>query len=229
PADTLAAQRSGFQQALASLGGANTTGSEPGAGLQDYVLFPYLQAARLEHALRQAGSNVPATLDAGISSFLRTRHDEPVAQDLRRNWLASLAARSRWEDFLAFHDEARDGAALRCHGFTARIELRREQDLAAAVTGTWLTPRSVPECDRAFTWLEGSGGLGADLVEQRVRLALEAGNTGFARQIAARLPPRRAAPLLQWAALLDNPQRQIDALLASPGTAVEIPALLAGW
>src|SRR5690606_175380 len=47
--------------------------------------------------------------------------------------------------------------------------------------------------------------------------------------IAARLPRDKAAPLLRWAALLENPQREIDALIAAPQTEVETQALLAGW
>ena len=122
----------------------------------------------------------------------------------RRNWAlahSTLAARARWQDFLTFHNYARDEAALRCVGFTARIELGRETGLAPQVTQAWLTPRSLLECDRAFAWLSGTGGLGNPLIEQRARLALEAGNADFARQIIARLPADRAAPLLQWAAL----------------------------
>src|SRR6187399_2034878 len=69
----------------------------------------------------------------------------------RRSWLGSLAARARWQDFLAIHKYASDDATLRCHGFTARIELGRVAGLAAQVTQAWLTPRSLPECDRAFT------------------------------------------------------------------------------
>ena len=60
-------------------------------------------------------------------------------------------------------------------------------------------------------------------------MALKEGNSGFAREIAAFLPAERAAPLLQWASLLEDPQRQIDALIAAPSTPVEDEALLAGW
>ena len=35
--------------------------------------------------------------------------------------------------------------------------------------------------------------------------------------------------MLQWASLLEEPQRQIEALIAAPSTPVEDEALLAGW
>lgn len=228
--DPFAAQRVEFLQAygpLASGPAIVTTRDSP--ELQRYILYPYLQAARLAQALRLAGAEVPATLDEQVAAFLRSREGEPVAQDLRRTWLTGLAARAKWQDFLAFHRDAIDGAALRCHGFTARIELRQDAGLTAQVAQTWLTPRSLPECERAFQWLHDTGGLGDALIEQRARLALEADNASFARQMARRLPDAKASPLLQWAGLLENARRGIDALLASPDTAVETPALLAGW
>jgi soluble lytic murein transglycosylase len=224
--EPLAAQRAEFQQAWSQLSAAAPAADS--ATLQRYVLFPYLQAARLEQALGAAGTTVADSLDRQVASFLRAHEDQPVARELRRRWLTSLAARGRWQELLSFHRD-NDEAALRCLGFAARIELARTADLAPQVIQSWLTPRSLPECDRAFTWLDSTGGLTAPLVEQRVRLALEADNAGFARQIAARLPAERAAPLLQWAALLENAQRAIDALITTPQTAVESGALLAGW
>jgi soluble lytic murein transglycosylase len=230
PNDTLAVQRAEFRQANERTAGAAATSPvADSANLRSYVLYPYLQAARLAQALTTAGINVPTSLDEQIATFLRSRDAEPVAQDLRRSWLGNLATRAQWSQFLAFHRDASDGTTLRCQGFTARIELQRTDGLAAEIAQTWLTPRSLPECDRAFEWLRASGGLGNTLIERRVRLALEGGNAAFARQIAPRLPTEQAKPLLQWIALLENPRREIDALIAAPGTAVETPTLLAGW
>src|SRR6185369_2913701 len=226
--DPLPAQRVEFQQAWARLATPEiNTADSP--GLQSYVLYPYLQAARLKQALQASGATVPKAQDEQIASFLRSHDREPVATDLRLTWLASLAARSAWSDFLAFHRPNSDGLALRCHSYTARIALGIETGLAAEVAETWLTPRSLQECDRAFAWLDMSGGLPPARIEQRARNALAAGNVDFARQIIARLPAEQAAPLLQWAALLENPQREIDALIKSPQTDIAPATLLAGW
>lgn len=226
--DPLAAQRAEFQMAWARLADSSVN-TEDSPALQSYVLYPYLQAARWQQALQASGATVPKALDEQITAFLRAHDREPVAQDLRSNWLTSLAARAAWPQFLAFHKPASDGLALRCHGFTARIELGLQTGLATEVAETWLTPRSLPECDRAFTWLAGTGDLTPALIEHRARNALEAGNAEFARQIIARLPEPQAAPLLQWAALLENPQREVDALIASPQKDVAPTVLLAGW
>ncbi|MEO6184910.1 MAG: transglycosylase SLT domain-containing protein [Steroidobacteraceae bacterium] len=228
PDDSFAAHRAEFQQAYGRLAlGAAIPGDTP--TLRSYVLYPYLQAARLSEALRSAGADTPTIVDEQIADFVRSHESEPVAQDLRRSWLLSLAARGRWQEFLVFHRDPIDGAALRCHRFTARIELGRTEGLGVEVARTWLTPRSLPDCDRAFAWLRSIGALDDALIEQRARLALEGGNAAFARQIMAPLPAARAAPLQQWAALLENPRRAIDALIAAPQSAVERGALLAGW
>jgi soluble lytic murein transglycosylase len=230
PGDPLATQRNEFRQALSRVASISATAAATdSADLRNYALYPYLQAARLGQELVASGIGVTTALDDRIAAFLRAHEGKTVAQDLRRNWLASLAARNRWSQFLAFHRDATDGAALRCHGFSARIEQQRTEGLAAEVVQAWLTPRSVPECERAFNWLRDNSGLSNELIEQRVRLALEGGNAAFARQILRPLPGDLAAPLLQWAALLENPRREIDALIAAPQTAVDSRALLASW
>jgi soluble lytic murein transglycosylase len=228
PADPADAQRAEFRQAYARLADAATTADS--ASLRDYVLYPYLQAARLNQSLAAGGTAVPTALDEQIAAFLSAHDSELAGQDLRRSWLASLAGRARWSQFLAFHRDATDGAGLRCHGFTARIELQqRVEGLAAEVSQAWLTPRSLPECERAFEWLRSTGGLTSELIAQRVRLALQGASPAFARQIARPLPAELAAPLLQWAAMLENPRREIDALIAAPQAAIETATLLAGW
>lgn len=227
--ETLAAQRSEFQQAYGRVADRTLDDRTDSARLRAYVLYPYLQAARLAQALRDPATGGTPELDERIATFLRANDGQPVAQDLRRSWLARLFERSEWARFLEFHRADGDDATLRCQGFTARIERQQVDGLATDIAKTWLTPRSLPDCDRAFGWLRDNGGLDDTLVEQRARLALEANNFAFARQVAQPLPTERAAPLLQWAALLENPKREIDALIASPQTRVDPVALLAGW
>jgi len=209
--------------------------SQPGAAaatdsedLRTYPLYPYLQAARLRQALKVSGSSIDS-IDERAATFLAYYADEPVARSLRRAWLESLAERSRWDLFLEHYRDASAGDALRCQSFEARIATGRTEGLIADVAAQWLTPQSLPECERAFDWLRAQNALTPALIEQRARLALNKGTTAFARQIIAQLPAGKVAPLQQWAGLLDNPQRGIDALIASPQTPVDPDALLAGW
>jgi len=196
--------------------------------LRTYPLYSYLQAARLKHSFLGAGAALES-VDQRAATFLAYYDKEPVARDLRRAWLASLAQRKQWTRFLESYREDAANDALRCQNLIARIELGRTEGLTADIAKRWLTPQSLPECARPFDWLREQKALSPELIEQRAKLALDKGNTSFARQLIAELPAQQAAPLQQWASLLQNPQRGLDALIASPETKVEPATLLTGW
>jgi soluble lytic murein transglycosylase len=119
--------------------------------------------------------------------------------------------------------------ALRCQSFIARIALNQTRGLVRDIAAQWLTPHTLPECKVPFDWMKQQDVLTLELIEQRARLALQSGDVSFARQLIAMLPTERAAPLAQWAGLLEDPQKNIDALIASPDKPVDAEALLAGW
>jgi peptidoglycan lytic transglycosylase len=220
--------RESFRKAYEDVDNPTAKRHPDSEALRNYPLYPYLQAARIRRALADAGDDL-GSVDQRAQTFITYYEGEPVGKNLRRVWLSSLADRGHWEQFLDQYRANLADDALECQSFTARIELERTSDLAPAIAKRWLTPRSLPDCERAFEWLRTQNALTPELIEQRARMALKEANSGFAREIAAFLPADRAAPVLQWASLLDDPQRQIDALIAAPSTAVEDEALLAGW
>jgi soluble lytic murein transglycosylase len=226
-ADPFKDERSAFQRAYAQVDAAEPQRPDSEA-LRTYPLYPYLQAARIRRALANANGKLTA-VDQRAATFTTYYEREPVGRELRRVWLASLAEREHWQMFAEQYRDAVADDSLRCQSLTARVELERTTDLAADIAKQWLTPRSLPDCERPFEWLRSQNALTPTLIEQRVRLALGENNTGLARQLIAALPETSAAPLLQWADLIDAPQRQIDALIATPVKAVEETALLAGW
>lgn len=196
--------------------------------LRSYPLYSYLEAARIKRALSETTNELGAA-DQRAAAFVEYYSREPVGRDMRNAWLASLAQRQQWQPFLANYRDESANDSLRCYSFTARIELGRTEDLSLDVARQWLTPSSLPDCERAFEWLRTEKALTDALIEQRVRRALETNNATFARQIAVQLPADKSAPLLLWAALIENPQKQIDVLIASPAQEVDPKALLAGW
>jgi soluble lytic murein transglycosylase len=228
--DALAATRKQFLEAVAAVQPASQSPIQPGdEALRGYPLYPYLQSVRLQQALAAAGTG-DSPADADVRDFLARHAGEPVANPLRRHWLTSLGRRELWAAYLAAAPESLSDPSLNCLALTARIETGRTQDLVPLVVRQWLTPDQLPaDCERPFAWLRSEGALTDDLVEQRVRMSLAKSNARFARMIAASLPAPKAAPLLQWAALLEQPRREIDVLTASPATKVEPAALLAGW
>ena len=198
------------------------------AALQAYPLYPYLQAARLRRDLRLAPN--PEAVDLRIVQFLKDSGDQPAARALRRAWLPELARRKSWSLFYSNYADGGADASLRCNVLQARIALNQTKDLAPAIIEQWLNGRDTPaECEPAFDWLRARQLLPPSLVEQRARLALAAGNYKLAQKLAAALPPEMAAPLQQWAALIEQPQREVDRLIADPDRSVDPAALQDGW
>ena len=198
------------------------------AALLAYPLYPYLQAARLRRDLRLAPD--PNTVDVRIGQFLKDNGEQPVGRALRRAWLPELARRKSWSMFYTQYADTGADASLRCNALQARIALNQTKDLAPAIVEQWLNGRDMPaECDPAFDWLRARKLLPASLVDQRARLALAAGNYRLAQNLARTLPPEMAAPVQQWAALIEQPQREIDRLIAQPELTVEPAAQLDGW
>ena len=238
--DAYAGARAEFMAAWAAVDAAPPAAAPVDSeALRSYPLYPYLQAARLEKQLSAVSAPKAGTpaigllpLDETIDTFLASVDDQPVARSLRPDWLKSLAIRRAWAKYLEEYVAERDSgdANLRCAAFAGRIALGRTNDLAPAVADTWLAAKALPDgCNAAFDWLRARGGLGDEMVEKRARLALAGGEPGLARYLARSLPASTAAPLLQWASLIEQPTTAVAALIAAPARPVEGLALLDGW
>jgi soluble lytic murein transglycosylase len=63
----------------------------------------------------------------------------------------------------------------------------------------------------------------------RARAALTADNPRLAREFVVDVPAEKAAPLLEWAQLLETPKAALSNVAANPSAAVEPEALIAGY
>lgn len=226
------AVRNEFTQALAAAG-TETSVVTDSTALQSYVLYPYLQAARLKRALSRGNRDI-AALDQAIQSWLAVQGSVPVTTELRRLWLLDLAARQRWSEFQANLPVNTSDVELRCLAATALLSAAPTAEQLAAMSNTlvaiWMNANRLPAaCNTPFEWARGNQVINAELIEQRARLVLKAGNVELARELAGLLPAARAEPLQQWAGLIDKPQAAIDALMAQPRITVEPAAAQDGW
>jgi soluble lytic murein transglycosylase len=230
--DSLAPVRTLFVLQYAALeSGATLPSAADSAALRAYPLYPYLQRARIAGALRKAKDG-RAAVDDQAEEFLAQYHGQPVAADLRRAWLKSLAARNQWGLLAVEFQPGSADTALHCQWLSARIALGGDEHLAAAVIEQWLTgQRLPPECEGPFEWLRAQDAMSEALIERRVRLLLGNGQAAFARTVARRLPENRASPLLHWADLIERPERSLDAMFkdATLAQRLEPDALFAGW
>ncbi len=194
--------------------------------LRAFVIYDYLVAARLRRELAQGPGD---ELDHGIDAFLELHANEPVTHALRHDWLASLAQRARWDWFLPRAHDLTDPQLL-CARLAGELATGNTDGLAAAALVRWNLPQQQPAaCDEVFAWLHRENYLTPALAESRARAALAADNPRLARESAAELPSPLAAPLLQWAQLLETPQLTLGALARAPKIAVEPDALAAGF
>jgi len=257
--------------------------------LQSYVIYDYLVVARFRRDLEQKPSD---ELDAAINAFLEAHAGQPVAKNLRNDWLISLANRRKWDWFMPRASDVSTPALIcdrlqgkiaaladtpgatpadaptteRSQGTSANIAnsiggpdaagaragaaaaaataaggqaassnaamqaSATAQSIAAEALTRWSLPqKQPPECDPVFTWLRQQGVITPALAETRTRAALAADNAKLAREFAVDVPADRAAPLLQWAQLLDSAKPTLTALASTPMVPVEPAALAAGF
>lgn len=203
------------------------------AALRGYILYPYLQAIRLQRALNQPGHDT-YSLDERIGEFLTQQQGLPVVRELRRAWLLDLAARQQWGAFLAYFSADTNDIELRCWQATAWLasdaSVAQFSVLRQSLPKFWLSPARLPTaCNAPFDWARNQNLITPALVEQRARLVLQSGNTEFARELATTLPDKQGESIRQWAILIEKPQQAFDALIATPGIVVEDSILQDAW
>lgn len=218
--------RDEFRQALqrAERGDSSTLGDS--VALRGYVLYPDLEAARLAARLRTA-SRLSASADDGtdraIAGFLQSAPDIPAVAELRQGWLASLAERKLWADFLNNGGAQASDPALRCATFQARIDSgSTDAAFAAELRDFWQAAPQMPQsCVPVFDWIKAQGLLTPDVIELRTRKALEARNTELGNWLIRMLPPERTPALKQWSALIANPLDTLEAIVRDPAAGFE--------
>ncbi len=196
------------------------------AALEAYVIHDYLVAARLRRDLRQRPDE---SVDGAIDAFLQAHASQPVARGLRHDWLASLAERQRWDQFLPRSVDVTD-PLLVCDRLQGRLTTGDTEGLGAAVLARWtLALKPMPECTDAFAWLHRQNLITPALAEAKVRAALAADQPRLARAFMAEVPVARSVALLQWSDLLEAPKSALTVLAVHPALPVEPDALAAGF
>ena len=172
--------------------------------LVGYVLEPYVDYWRLKLRLDNAGAEE-------VQALLARLNGGPLADRLRADWLKVLGTKQQWELFDAEYPQlVNEDAELGCFALQSKLRVDADAALRAA-RASWFTGREQPDgCNALFGTLAERGQLTVDDVWARIRLALEAGNTGVARRAAEYLPKGHQADTRAWAAIVVNAQRFLD-------------------
>lgn len=183
------------------------------AALRGYLLRPYLEAARLRHALVPVAAGRPdETIERRIAAFLKRHRDEPVTTELRRDWLKVLGERANWAGYQAEAALAPADPALRCHALAARLALHDLDGLREDALDLWLTLRDPPPaCAPLFRWLDTPDRLSDAEIEQRARFAAQSRLPAPAS--LRDLPPPRQALARLWERLMAAPDRELRRFL----------------
>jgi len=194
--------------------------------LEAYAIHGYLVAARFRRDLIKKPDE---GLDAAVDQFMQTHAGQPVTRALRRDWLASLAQRRRWDWFLPRSADVAD-PSLVCDRLEGRLATGDTEGLGLAAIARWSLPQKQPaECNDVFAWLRQQNLVTPALAESRVRAALSVDNPRLARESMGDVPIARAAALLQWSDLLEAPKAALTVLATHPALSVEPDALAAGF
>jgi soluble lytic murein transglycosylase len=166
-------------------------------GLHDYPLYPYLEAAALQHNIETA---TPAEIDA----YLERYPDLIPAGALRKSELHWLAHQKDWTTFRHFYRPGL-GDTLTCDALQANLAdgtpLDFDRDLAALWQQTHLPSACTPVLQAAAT----RGLLTPQRVWDRIERAADAGKASTIEQSAAWLPDNQGAIAMRIADALSSP------------------------
>jgi soluble lytic murein transglycosylase len=198
------AQRAQFMQAWTAAGrGDHETFRRLGKGLEDYLLYPYHRYE--DYRVRRA-----RVAPEDMASFLEEAAGWAFVPALEAAWLKSLGRRGRWQALSRYAEEHPD-TEVRCYLAQAKIRLGEVQGLLAEVQSLWTVGKSQPDsCDPAFEWLHDSGGITPALAWERIRLAILAGNPGFARYLGRFVPGQEQKWVDRWYDLNRAGYRQLE-------------------
>lgn len=164
------------------------------AALASYPLLPYL-----EHA---AVMRTPRPSSAAIAAFIERHGDQPLTRSLRSQLIARRVQAKDWAGVQAL-DVPTLSFADRCHQQHAAIELGQGEAQRDAILAAWLNATTLPvSCHALDHWLRAQGALDAELVWQRVELAVAAHQIGLLRTLANDLAARDKRAVLHLADLL---------------------------
>jgi soluble lytic murein transglycosylase len=208
-ADDLAAQRARFPLVweTAQHGPAGAW-RRLAVGLESYPLFAYLELASLQRRIQDVQQ-------PEARKFLSAWPDSLPAKLWREAFLAELARRADWRDFLDLYTPDGTGTILQCHALHARIALGEKVDFHNDVEALWLAPKPLPDaCDAMAAWARDK--LTSALIWQRIDLAAGAGQAGLVDTLAAMLDGTARNDAQRIAAAIRDPAGTLDKAAAWP-------------
>lgn len=173
-------------------------------GLKDYPLYPYLEYRQITDDLQ----NLPAVT---VSNFIRANPTLPPARTLQSRFVNELARREDWRGLLAFSPEKPAATEAQCNFYYAKWNTGQAQEAWEGAKTLWLSGKSQPNaCDKLFGAWRASGQQDPLAYLERIRLAMQAGNTGLVKVLAGQMPADYQTISSAIISLADKPGSVLD-------------------
>lgn len=168
--------------------------------LSGYPLYPYLEFI----ALQQSIQNI--NLDK-MNAFVTRHKDTPLAKPLRDAWLLHNAKQKKWQNFLEGYHET-NNTELECYFIQAKTKVNNNLlEFNEKIKTIWLNSAAQPKsCDLVFEAWKQQGLMTKAMIWQRIKLAITANKTSFARYLALHYLPKAEQSIVElWIRVHDNP------------------------
>ncbi|HTV84911.1 MAG TPA: transglycosylase SLT domain-containing protein [Dyella sp.] len=208
---TLEAQRASFKQAYAAAAEGGDGWRALSANLQNYPLYPYLQAASLEHDIQLIDR--PA-----VEAYLKQYPDLIPANDLRRNFLLELTRRQDWDTFQLMYQPGL-GDALTCDELRARLEGGARLDFDKDLATLWAEPSLPAACEPVLQAAYDQGLLTRQRLWTRIDAAADAGKSDSISDMSQWLPDDDATAAQRIVLALTDPASAAQSAMQWPDTA----------
>ena len=209
-ADAIEGQRQQFRQAYITARQGGDAWRAQATGLENYPIYPYLEAASLTRDLRQ--------LDPGrVQSYLDRYPDLIPASDLRRDFLLELARRQDWNTFAAMYRPGL-GDALTCDALLGRLSRGEKLDFQKDLSDLWSKPSLPAACNGVLIAAHDEGLLTNERLWARIQAAADAGQPNSIGLMAGWLPPSDGAEANAMAQALRDPGSAASAASSWPVT-----------
>lgn len=173
--------------------------------LQAHPLASYIDFYQLRLKLRTADI-------ATIKAFLSRHENQLIADRLRGEWLKIIGKNQQWDLYATEYPLlVNDTTELQCYSIQQRLADNDNTALTDAHP-IWFNAYSMPDsCTPVFNALISQNKITVEDIWVRIRLSLEAGQTGVARYINHHLPTNEALNIDNLNAAAQNPLRYIEA------------------
>ena len=172
--------------------------------LESYPLYPYLEYQEMLQGMRRR-------TEADISAFVEQYQDTPLAAQLSQAWLAHLAKRKRWQDFLRYYEVTKRpplSRELACQHAVALHQAGQREAASTRTLALWLVAYSQPEeCDPLFDRWRAQGGITREVAWQRFAICMRANQRRLAVYLLRFIDAQDKPAAVNFLALRDRPAR----------------------